>query len=117
MISNATSQVQTTGQALDQTVSVSVNWAGEPVKFSWQQVTYAVIAKPTRWFDRKQWWAEAGRVQRGIGAQVLEVEMWRVLAERQTGLRDTSITARNHFQFELMHTKEGWQLISVSQPS
>ena len=67
--------------SVDESVTVSVNWAGEPVKFTWAGATYAITAKPVRWYDRRQWWAEAGRVQRGIGAQVLEVEMWQVQAE------------------------------------
>ncbi|MEY4559774.1 MAG: hypothetical protein RLZ82_789, partial [Actinomycetota bacterium] len=49
--------------SVDESVTVSVNWAGEPVKFVWAGATYAITAKPVRWYDRRQWWAEAGRVQ------------------------------------------------------
>lgn len=59
-------------------VSVSLNQTGEPVEFKWQGAIYRVVEKPVRWFSRRQWWAEATRVQRGIGKEVLEVEMWRL---------------------------------------
>ena len=97
--------------SVDESVTVSVNWAGEPVKFVWAGATYAITAKPVRWYDRRQWWAEAGRVQRGIGAQVLEVEMWQVQAE----LQDTIQATLPKFEFELMHSKNAWQLVRVAE--
>jgi hypothetical protein len=97
--------------SVDESVTVSVNWAGEPVKFVWAGATYAITAKPVRWYDRRQWWAEAGRVQRGIGAQVLEVEMWQVQAELQDSIRATL----PKFEFELMHSKNAWQLVRVAE--
>jgi len=97
--------------SVDESVTVSVNWAGEPVKFTWAGATYAITAKPVRWYDRRQWWAEAGRVQRGIGAQVLEVEMWQVQAELQDAIRATL----PKFEFELMHSKNIWQLVRVAE--
>ena len=97
--------------SVDESVTVSVNWAGEPVKFVWAGATYAITAKPVRWYDRRQWWAEAGRVQRGIGAQVLEVEMWQVQAEIQDSIRATL----PKFEFELMHSKNAWQLVRVAE--
>lgn len=97
--------------SVDESVTVSVNWAGEPVKFVWAGATYAITAKPVRWYDRRQWWAEAGRVQRGIGAQVLEVEMWQVQAELQDAIRATL----PKFEFELMHSKNVWQLVRVAE--
>jgi hypothetical protein len=97
--------------SVDESVTVSVNWAGEPVKFVWAGATYAITAKPVRWYDRRQWWAEAGRVQRGIGAQVLEVEMWQVQAELQDSIRATL----PKFEFELMHSKNVWQLVRVAE--
>jgi len=97
--------------SVDESVTVSVNWAGEPVKFVWAGATYAITAKPVRWYDRRHWWAEAGRVQRGIGAQVLEVEMWQVQAEVQDAIRATL----PKFEFELMHSKNAWQLVRVAE--
>lgn len=65
---------------VDETVEVSVAASGEPIGFSWNGVRYSVNARPLRWFARREWWVEAARVQRGIGAGVLELEMWRVCA-------------------------------------
>lgn len=59
-------------------IVVSLSQTGEPVEFKWQGASYQVVEKPVRWFSRRQWWAEAARVQRGIGKEVLEVEMWRL---------------------------------------
>jgi hypothetical protein len=101
--------------SVDEPVTVSVNWAGEPVKFVWAGATYAITAKPVRWYDRRQWWAEAGRVQRGIGAQVLEVEMWQVQAEIQAGVQDPIRATLPKFEFELMHSKNAWQLVRVAE--
>jgi hypothetical protein len=97
--------------SVDESVTVSVNWAGEPVKFLWAGATYAITAKPVRWYDRRQWWVEAGRVQRGIGAQVLEVEMWQVQAE----LQNSTTPNLPQFEFELMHAKQDWQLVRVAE--
>ncbi|MEO0048965.1 MAG: hypothetical protein RL556_297 [Actinomycetota bacterium] len=88
---------------VDETISVSVNEVGEPIGFSWAGRCYLVSAKPLRWFARKEWWVEAARVQRGIGAGVLELEMWRLVANDGSGAG----------QFELIHNSiEGsWKLL------
>ena len=39
---------------MDKTIAVSVNQAGEPVKFNWQGASYRVLEKPVRWFSRRQ---------------------------------------------------------------
>ena len=89
---------------VDETVEVSISATGEPVGFVWQGVSYGVNAKPLRWFARREWWVEAARVQRGIGAGVLELEMWRVCACVGTG--PTGI-------FELIHqdADNSWKLV------
>ena len=92
---------------IDELVEVAVNPAGEPIGFSWRNGAYLVLSKPIRWFARKQWWVESARVQRGIGAGVLEVEMWRLVA--------SSNDQKN--QFELVHNivedKNVWKLIRI----
>ena len=72
---------------------------------------YLVKSKPIRWFARREWWVDAARVQRGIGAGVLEVEMWRMSAAKSES---------DKAQFELVHTLEGtngqkhiWRLVRV----
>lgn len=63
---------------MGENVSVSLNQVGEPVSFNWLGASYPVVSKPVRWFSRRQWWAEASRAQKGVGKDVLEVEMWRL---------------------------------------
>lgn len=92
---------------IDELVNVAVNPAGEPIGFSWRNGAYLVLGKPIRWFARRQWWVESARAQRGIGAGVLEVEMWRLVAEAN----------QEKQQFELVHDlvddKNVWKLIRI----
>ena len=90
---------------VDEMVAVSVNPKGEPIGFSWRNGAYLVLNKPVRWFARKEWWVESARAQRGIGAGVLETEMWRFSAS------DNSVVQ----QFELIRNAitNQWQLNKV----
>ncbi len=92
--------------AVDETVKVLTNQAGEPVRFSWRNGSYQVTSRPERWFSRKPWWLEASRAQRGIGPAVLEVEMWRITASK--GIHSPS-------EFELLHNQDNdrWQLVRI----
>jgi len=91
---------------VDERVTVLTNQAGEPVRFSWRNGNYKVVSRPERWYSRRSWWLEASRAQRGIGADVLEVEMWRLSATKGIG---------SPSQFELIHSQidGGWQLVRV----
>jgi hypothetical protein len=90
-------------------VQVSVDQAGQPVRFTWRGGNYLVSEKPVRWFSRRDWWLEASRVPKGIGAGVFEVEIWRILA--------AETKARHCLQFEFAHDLDPasgrWQLIQV----
>jgi hypothetical protein len=92
--------------AVDETVKVLTNQAGEPVRFSWRNGSYQITSRPERWFSRKPWWLEASRAQRGIGPAVLEVEMWRITASK--GINSPS-------EFELLHNQDNdrWQLVRI----
>jgi hypothetical protein len=91
---------------VDESIQVATNQAGEPVGFSWRNGSYQVITKPVRWFSRKNWWDESARAQRGIGAGVLELEMWRLSASKENA---------SPAQFELIHTEatNSWQLLRI----
>jgi hypothetical protein len=91
---------------VDESIQVATNQAGEPVGFSWRNGSYKVTNKPVRWFSRKNWWDESARAQRGIGAGVLELEMWRLSASKENS---------SPSQFELIHTEEtnSWQLLRI----
>ena len=90
---------------VDERVEVSTNSLGEPTGFRWRNIDYRVVSKPERWFSRKDWWVDQARAQRGIGAGILEVEMWRLSAIRDSGPA----------QFELIHTEQNnsWQLVRI----
>lgn len=86
---------------IDEPVEVSLDPTGSPVGFRWRGVRYLAKGKPLRWFTRKQWWLESSRVQRGIGASVLEVEVWRIVADRDAKA------------FKLSNDGGVWRLISA----
>ena len=92
---------------VDENVTVAVNVEGQPIGFAWRNANYLVAEKPERWFARREWWVEAARVQRGIGAGVLEVEMWRLMAADHE--------AKQKHQYELIHFTLGniWRLARV----
>ena len=91
---------------VDEKVKVLTNQKGEPVRFSWRNGSYQVTSRPERWYSRKPWWLEASRAQRGIGAAVMEVEMWRLSAAK--GISSPA-------QFELVHNQldDRWQLVRI----
>lgn len=100
---------------IDENVLVSTNHTGEPVGFLWRNSTYRVRTKPVRWFARRDWWIEASRVQRGIGPGVLEVEMWRMVATKDSGA-----DVEPKVQFDIVHTHDSanqekhiWRLVKV----
>lgn len=89
---------------VDELVDVAINEAGIPVEFNWRGGGYRVLNKPVRWFARREWWNEASRVPRGVGAGVLEVEMWLLVATE----------GREKRHYELAHSaignKNQWRL-------
>ena len=96
-------------QRIDETIVVTTNQNGEPIGFQWRNRGFLVNAKPVRWFARREWWIEAARVQRGIGAGVLEVEMWRLTAAC-TEAADAIIA-----QYEIIHSAldGSWRLSRI----
>ncbi|MEY2954600.1 MAG: hypothetical protein RL530_201 [Actinomycetota bacterium] len=89
----------------EEAIEVSVNQAGEPIGFRWRNERYQVASRPIRWYSRRDWWVEAPRAYRGIGAGVMELEMWRLTANCGPGT----------LQFELIHGQVGntWKLLRV----
>jgi len=92
---------------VDEQVAVAVNGTGEPIGFKWRNANFLVANKPMRWFARRVWWAEAVRVQRGVGRDVIEVEMWRLMA--------SDLRSKTCQQYELLHAvgKDDWRLVLV----
>ena len=80
---------------------------GQPVGFRYQSQIYVVVGTPTRWFTRRNWWAQAANVSRGVGAQVLEVEMLRVAA-----IVNQTEQQKMHYA-DLAREGNTWQLVRV----
>ena len=105
---------------VDEAVEVLVNQAGQPTHFRWRGERYVVVSQPVRWFARREWWVESARAYRGIGASVLELEMWRcaVRPDLAGSAQQSGVTAganQGSTQFELVRSSVGnrWQLLRV----
>jgi hypothetical protein len=87
---------------IDEIVAVLVDQQGSPLVFRWREKDFQVRSRPVRWFARADWWL-GERAHRGIGAGIIEVEMWRFLATA-----DEKITS-----FELLHNtaSNSWKII------
>lgn len=94
---------------VEEAVQVLVNQSGEPTGFRWRDQTYQVSGRPVRWFARRDWWAESARAYRGIGAQVMEREMWRLSAKP----RQQDQGGLLQFEFAKVDLDQGWQLVRV----
>ncbi|MEN9606467.1 MAG: hypothetical protein RL605_295 [Actinomycetota bacterium] len=99
---------------VDEAVFVATNQGGEPIGFNWRGIAYLVKSRPVRWFARREWWVEASRVHRGIGAGVVEVEMWRLQAKN---VDPQAASESSGGQFELIHSADDnvWRLVHVWQ--
>lgn len=80
---------------------------GQPVGFRYESQIYVVVGTPTRWFTRRDWWVQAANVSRGVGAQVLEVEMLRVAA-----IANEAEQQKMHYA-DLAREGDTWQVVRV----
>lgn len=94
------------------TESIQVSCApnGVPLRVSWQGCDYRLVAEPQRWFERRKWWDEKLRVPRGVGAGMVDYEIWR--------LEITPVVGRGRMQsvdvsFDPQSTR--WRLVRVNQ--
>ncbi|MDJ0355479.1 DUF6504 family protein [Paenarthrobacter sp. PH39-S1] len=61
-------------------VEVIRSAAGLPLRLNWQGRSYIIGAEPLRWYERRKWWAEESRAERGHGAGLVDHEIWRIQA-------------------------------------
>ena len=61
-------------------IEVVCSPAGMPLRLMWGGRTYKVGADPVRWYERRNWWEEETRAERGRGAGLVDTEIWRVQA-------------------------------------
>lgn len=102
---------------IDEAVFVATNTGGEPIGFNWRGIGYLVKTRPVRWFARREWWVEAARVQRGIGAGAVEVEMWRLRACPTPAAANLPQVDSADGHFELIRSADSnvWRLVRVWQ--
>lgn len=90
---------------VDERVSVRTTAAGSPLEFEWRARHYRMTELPMRFYTRRPWWTEQDRAQKGIGAQVLETEVWRLTATGQGRSAERV--------FELTRDDTRWQLARI----
>lgn len=61
-----------------QSVAVERDQDGAPRQLEWNGRIYRVAEEPVRWFERRRWWAEEQRAERGRGAGLVDHEIWRL---------------------------------------
>lgn len=61
-----------------ESVDVACGSDGKPISVQWAGRSYSVCAEPTRWYERRNWWAEESRAPLGSGPGLVDHEIWRV---------------------------------------
>lgn len=96
-----------------QSIAVQRTTAVTPLRLEWDGRIYVVAADPVRWYERRKWWAEEQRAERGRGAGLVDHEIWRVQVHLEK--------ARNGPLFTLAiahHANTGrWRLVRVHEGS
>lgn len=90
-----------------ESIEVVCSPAGQPIRLVWQHRTWHVAADPVRWYERRNWWAEELRAERGRGAGLVDYEIWRVQAR---------LNSRSALRtFDLSHHADSarWRMIRV----
>lgn len=90
----------------DALLGVMLNHDGEPYALKLGEKHYLVSSKPIRWYSRKTWWKDADSAPKGIGAGLIEVEMWRMWAACED----------HQALFEIRHEvhTNSWQLVQIN---
>jgi hypothetical protein len=80
---------------------MTVDAKSRPVTLTWQGLRYHVVAKPVRWFERRPWWIEESRAERGREGLV-DYEIWRVqiVPERSPSAQARTIDVSRHGRAE-----------------
>jgi len=92
---------------VDELIAVIANHDGQPISFDWRGRQYLAIGNPVRWYSRKSWWREIDAAPKGVGAAVIETEMWRVRAVSET---DSGL-----FELRYNSLDDSWQLVQIHQ--
>ncbi|MDO5635284.1 MAG: hypothetical protein Q4G34_10515 [Micrococcus sp.] len=61
-----------------QSVAVQCNDRGEPEALRWNGRDYLLAERPLRWYERRRWWLEEVRAEKGRGPGLVDHEIWRL---------------------------------------
>ncbi|MCG7423485.1 DUF6504 family protein [Micrococcus porci] len=61
-----------------QSVAVERDRQGAPARLHWEGREYVLAERPLRWFERRRWWAEEARAEKGRGPGLVDHEIWRL---------------------------------------
>jgi hypothetical protein len=92
-----------------QSVGVQCTTSGMPLRLDWDGRTYVVAAEPVRWYERRRWWAEEHRAERGRGPGLVDPEVWRgqVRLERARNAPPVTLDIAHHLD------SGRWRLVRV----
>jgi hypothetical protein len=90
-----------------QSVGVERDTHGVPRYLDWNGRRYVVAAEPVRWYERRKWWVEERRAERGRGPGLVDHEIWR-LQVRLASARTAPLVT-----LDLAHHRDSgrWRLI------
>jgi hypothetical protein len=90
-----------------QSVGVERDTQGRPRYLDWQGRRYVVAAEPVRWYERRRWWVEERRAERGQGAGLIDHEIWRLQVRLATARRAPLVT------LDVAHHRDSgrWRLV------
>ncbi|MFC4372179.1 DUF6504 family protein [Citricoccus nitrophenolicus] len=96
---------------MTQSVAVTLTTAGVPMGLEMDGRTYSVAAEPVRWYERRKWWKEEHRVYRGLGAGMVDREVWRLqvrLGRARGALHTVDLARHEHSgRWELIRMLDG----------
>ncbi|REE02978.1 DUF6504 family protein [Citricoccus nitrophenolicus] len=92
-----------------QSVAVGCTTAGAPERLEWNGRIYVLAAEPVRWYERRKWWTEERRAERGRGAGLVDHEVWRVQVRLEKARNAPLLT------LDLSHHVDSgrWRLVRV----
>ncbi|MGD6980340.1 MULTISPECIES: DUF6504 family protein [Citricoccus] len=90
-----------------QSVGVERDGHGMPRYLVWEGRRYVVAAEPVRWYERRKWWVEERRVERGRGAGLIDHEIWRLQVRLAAARRAPLLT------LDIAHHRDSgrWRLV------
>lgn len=99
------------GVSLTEDLTVESDRASAPIRVFWRNRWHLVVEEPVRWFQRRRWWVEEARAERGRAGLVTH-EIWRL----QVRLQAAPATAQAR-SIDISHDRSSgrWRLVRVHE--